>query len=54
MGAWTTAHILAGLKKIELPEVNLPEAQNMARAAEQAVREGKLGYAIAVGELKGS
>ena len=52
-GRLTTAQILVGLKKLELPGVNLPEAQNMARAAEQAVREGKLGYALVVGERNG-
>ena len=52
-GRLTTAQILVGLKKLELPGVNLPEAQNMARAAEQAVREGKLGYALVVGERIG-
>ena len=52
-GRLTTAQILVGLKKLELPGVNLPEAQNMARAAEQAVLEGKLGYALVVGERNG-
>ena len=45
-----TAQILVGLKKLELPIVNLPEAQKMARAVEQAIREGKLGYSLVVGQ----
>ncbi len=49
----TTAQILVGLKKTELSGVNLPEPQEMARAAEQAVHEGKLGYALVVGERNG-
>ena len=46
-----TAQIMVGLKKMELPGVDLQEAQGMARAAEQAVHDGKLGYALLIGGL---
>jgi arsenite methyltransferase len=40
------AEIAAGLKKIELPEVDFGAAKKMAQAALQAVKEGKLGYGL--------
>lgn len=49
-GRLMTAQLLVGLKKIELPDVNLAQAQTVARSAEQAIREGKLGYALIVGQ----
>ena len=49
-GRLVTAQVLIGLKKIELPGVNLAQAQTMARSAEQAIRDGKLGYALIVGQ----
>ena len=49
-GRLVTAQLLVGLKKIELPDVDLAQAQTVARSAEQAIREGKLGYALIVGQ----
>jgi ubiquinone/menaquinone biosynthesis C-methylase UbiE len=40
------AEILVGLKKLELPGVDLAAAKGMARSALTAVRDGSLGYAI--------
>ena len=49
-GRLVTAQLLVGLKKIELPEVDLAQAQTVARSAEQAIRDGKLGYALIAGQ----
>jgi ubiquinone/menaquinone biosynthesis C-methylase UbiE len=38
--------IMTGLKKLDLPGLNLPAAKRMANAARQAILEGQLGYAI--------
>ncbi|HEX5431783.1 MAG TPA: class I SAM-dependent methyltransferase [Bryobacteraceae bacterium] len=43
------AEILVGLKKLDLPGVDFTAAKRMAQAALEAVREGKLGYAIVCG-----
>ena len=50
-GRLATAQVLVALKKIELPGVDLAQAQTVARSAEEAIREGKLGYALIVGQL---
>ena len=49
-GRLVTAQVLVGLKKIDLPGVDLAQAQVIARASEQAIRDGKLGYALIVGQ----
>jgi len=49
-GRLVTAQLLVGLKKIDLPDVDLAQAQTVARSAEQAIRDGKLGYALIVGQ----
>ena len=49
-GRLVTAQLLVGLKKIDLPGVDLAQAQTVARSAEQAIRDGKLGYALIVGQ----
>jgi ubiquinone/menaquinone biosynthesis C-methylase UbiE len=43
------AELMLKLKKIELPGVDFEQAKGMARSALEAVRQGKLGYAIMVG-----
>lgn len=44
------AEIMVKLKKLSLPEgIDFATAKGMARAASDAVRQGKLGYAIVVG-----
>lgn len=48
-GRLITAQVLVALKKIELPGVDLAQAQSIARSAEQAIVDGKLGYALIVG-----
>ncbi|HLK58207.1 MAG TPA: class I SAM-dependent methyltransferase [Chthonomonadaceae bacterium] len=48
-GRLVTAQLLVSLKKMELPGVDLAQAQAVARAAEQAIRDRKLGYALIVG-----
>ena len=42
------AELLVKLKKLELPSVNFDEAKALARAAAEAVRAGRFGYAIVV------
>lgn len=49
-GRLVTAQLLVGLKKLDLPDVDLAQAQTVARSAEQAIRDGKLGYALIVGQ----
>ena len=51
-GRLLTAQVLVGLKKIELPGVDLAQAQVIARSAEQAIRDEKLGYALIVGQRR--
>lgn len=41
--------IMTGLKKLELPALDLPAAKAMAQAAIEAIKQGKLGYAIVCG-----
>lgn len=43
------AEIMVGLKKIDLPGVDLPAAKQLAQAALAAVGQGALGYAILCG-----
>ncbi|MFQ5612646.1 MAG: class I SAM-dependent methyltransferase [Anaerolineae bacterium] len=43
------AELLVRLNKLELPEVDFDQAKSLARRAAEAVREGKLGYALLVG-----
>ena len=43
------AEIMVGLKKLDLPGVDLAAAQQMAQAAVTAIRQGALGYAIVHG-----
>ncbi len=49
-GRLVAAQLLVGLKKLELPDVDLAQAQMVARSAEQAIRDGKLGYALIFGQ----
>ena len=42
---------LAGLKKLDLPGVDVSQAQRVARSALGAVQQGQLGYAIITGHL---
>ena len=42
------AEIMTGLKKIDLPELDLATAKEMANAALRAVQQGRLGYAIII------
>jgi ubiquinone/menaquinone biosynthesis C-methylase UbiE len=44
------AEIMTGLKKIELPGIDLTAAKQMAKAALAAVQQGQLGYAIVIAE----
>jgi SAM-dependent methyltransferase len=43
--------LMVRLKKLDLPGADLGQAQQFARAAMNATREGKLGYTLIVGEL---
>ncbi len=43
------ANLLLKLKQIELPGADFDRARTIARSAETAVRQGKLGYAIIIG-----
>jgi arsenite methyltransferase len=45
------AELLVGLKKLELPGVDFAEAKEMARTALEAIKAGKLGYAVVTGAL---
>jgi hypothetical protein len=40
------AEIAVGLKKLDLPNVNLSEAKRFAQAALSAVKDGQLGYVV--------
>jgi len=46
------AEILIGLKKLDLPGVDLAEAKALAQAALAAVQQGSLGYSIIVAERR--
>lgn len=46
------AEIMMGLKKLDLPGFDLTEAKRLAIAADLAVKNGILGYALLVGELQ--
>jgi len=43
------AELMVKLKQVDLPGADFEQAKRMARAAAEAVREGKLSYAIIVG-----
>ena len=43
------AELLVKLKQVDLPSVDFEQAKHLARAAADAVREGKLGYALLIG-----
>jgi arsenite methyltransferase len=43
------AEIMVGLKKMELPGVDFAQAKAMSASALEAIRQGKLGYAIVAG-----
>ncbi len=45
------ADIMVGLKKLELPGLDLNQAKQFASAAGNALKQNKLGYALVVGEL---
>jgi SAM-dependent methyltransferase len=45
------AEAMIGLKKLQLPGFDLEEAKRLANAADRAVKNEKLGYALLVGEL---
>lgn len=44
------AEAMVGLKKLELPGFDIQQAKEFARAAQQAVKDRRLGYALIVGE----
>ncbi|MBX3277641.1 MAG: class I SAM-dependent methyltransferase [Acidobacteria bacterium] len=46
------AEIMVGLKKIDLPDIDFASAKAMAAGALDAVRSGKLGYAIVAGKMR--
>jgi arsenite methyltransferase len=46
------AEIMVGLKKLELPGVDLSTAKHLAQAATTAIRQGTLGYAVVWGAKK--
>jgi ubiquinone/menaquinone biosynthesis C-methylase UbiE len=43
------AEIMVGLKKLDLPDIDLSTAKQMAQAATTAIRQGTLGYAVVCG-----
>ncbi len=45
------AQLLVGLKKMSLPSVDFDQAFAMAREAETCIRDGRLGYALIVGQV---
>ena len=49
-GRLTAVQILAGLKKVSYPGIDMAYAQTIARAAEKGIQDGKLGYALLIGE----
>lgn len=50
-GKLLLAEVLRGLKKLDLPGLNLEQAKEFARAADAAVLAGQLGYGILVGQV---
>lgn len=52
-GKLLLAELLQGLKKIDLPGLNLEQAKEFARAADSAIHSGQLGYGILIGRLPG-
>ncbi len=44
--------LMTGLKKLNLPGADLPQARQMARAAMKAIQAGVLGYAVVTGEVR--
>jgi arsenite methyltransferase len=50
-GKLMLAEAMMGLKKLELPGFDPSEAKRLANAADWAIRNDKLGYALLVGEL---
>ena len=50
-GKLLLAELLRGLKKIDLPGLDVEQAKNFARAADAAIQSGQLGYGILVGQL---
>lgn len=50
-GKLLLADTMVGLKKLELPGLDLIQAKQFANAAGNAVRQDKLGYALVVGEI---
>jgi arsenite methyltransferase len=49
-GKLLLAEVLKGLKKLDLPGLDLHQAKDFARAADAAVQAGQLGYGIIVGK----
>jgi ubiquinone/menaquinone biosynthesis C-methylase UbiE len=49
-GKLLLAEVLKGLKKLDLPGLDLQQAKDFARAADTAVQAGQLGYGIIVGQ----
>lgn len=45
------AEVMVGLKKLELPGFDLNAAKQLANAADWAIKNDELGYALVVGEL---
>ena len=52
-GKLLLADLLRGLKKIDLPGLDLEQAKDFARAADAAIQSRQLGYGILVGQLAG-
>ena len=52
-GKLLLAELLRGLKKIDLPGLDVEQAKEFARAADAAIQSGQLGYGILVGQLTG-
>ncbi len=52
-GKLLLAELLRGLKKIDLPGLDVEQAKDFARAADTAILSGQLGYGILVGQLPG-
>lgn len=48
-----SAEVLAGLKRLALPEVDFASAKQLAQSALTAIRQGPLGYAILVAMKSG-
>jgi arsenite methyltransferase len=50
-GKLMVAEAMIGLEKLQLPGFDLDEAKRLANAADRAIKDDKLGYALLVGEL---